>query len=112
MDKKELTFGHDHYLFIFKRLRITKKSPNNLNGTFNGHKIRPKQAIVDSLLKIPSGMLFRMFGGWLDIMETYLVLALGLIKGLWVPVERSNTTSRKSTNLVFPSMVIFRFSFC
>ena len=40
------------------------------------------ELIVDSLLETPSGILFKMDGGWLEETETYFVLAFGLMKGL------------------------------
>ena len=42
----------------------------------------------------------------MDIVETYLMVALGLVNGLKEAVARSMTTTRKSTTLELPSMVI------
>jgi hypothetical protein len=38
--------------------------------------------LVDNLLETPSGILLIMAGGWLDEVETCLLLAFGLMKGL------------------------------
>ena len=63
------------------------------------------ELMVDNLMETPSGILLIMAGGWLDEVETYVLLAFGLMKGLVGPSLRSRMISKKSINLVLHSVV-------
>jgi hypothetical protein len=62
--------------------------------------------ILDSLLFTASGIFFRIQGGWLLSLLTYVGVSLLFMNGLNRPVFRSRVTSRKWTTLRFASIVI------
>ena len=66
------------------------------------------EEISDSRLLIPSGMFFKMIGGWLDLMLTYCNTLFGFMYGMCFPVFRSRVTSRKLTTFWLASIVIRR----
>ena len=68
------------------------------------------QLIVDNLQETPSGILLRMAGGWLEEVDTYLVLTFGLMNGLVESLLKSMIMSRKSMHLELHSVVTLRSS--
>ena len=61
--------------------------------------------ILESLLFTASGIFFKIQGGWLLFLLTYVGVSLLFMNGLNRPVFRSRVTSRKWTTLRFASIV-------
>ena len=67
--------------------------------------------ISDSRLLIPTRILFRTVGGWLDSMFTCWRVLFGFMYGICCPEFKPRVTSRKFTSFLFASIAILKSVF-